>query len=114
MERWCHFIQGRSIELKEITDNIIFDEKKCAQVMRDDAQIQKISDKQKVLNYLSSFKPDCVAAGKVYDCVKGEFTDITIEGYEDGEYYWETTQIYYFDKYDIKLDDDFVRKVIAL
>lgn len=38
------------------------------------------------------------------DYIGKEFTDITIEGYEDGEYYWETTQIYYFDKYDIKLD----------
>lgn len=100
--------------MKEITNNIVFDEKKCAHVMKDGAQIQKCSEKDKVLKYLRSFDVDSVSSGYVYDSVKKQYTDMKIEGYSDGEYAWESSQIYYFENYDIKLSDAFIKKAIGV
>ena len=49
--------------MKEITDNIVFDKRNRAQVMRDGAQIQECSEKDKVLKYLKSFDVECVSSG---------------------------------------------------
>ena len=32
--------------------------------------------------------------------------------YESGDYYWNTSDIYHFEKYDLKLNDDFVQYVL--
>nr|DAV69613.1 MAG TPA: hypothetical protein [Caudoviricetes sp.] len=100
--------------MKEITDNIVFDKRNRAQVMRDGAQIQECSEKDKVLKYLKSFDVECVSSGYVYDSVKKEYTNVGIKGYTDGEYGWGSSQIYYFENYDIKLSDAFIKKAIGV
>ena len=46
-------------------------------------------------------------------CRRKEYTDITNVTYCDGEYYWDSTVIYYFEYYDVVLDGDFVKKVVG-
>lgn len=80
--------------------------------MTEDAKTEKGVAKEKVLAYLQSFEDDSVCAGKVYDMHKKEYTDITNVTYCDGEYYWDSTVIYYFEYYDLKLEDKFIEKVL--
>lgn len=99
-------------KMKEITKNIVFNEHVATLTMKSDAKIEKISEKERVLEYLKAFDMDAVCAGKVYDMVKKEYTDITIVTYSDGEYYWDSSVIYYFENYDIELETEFVCKVM--
>lgn len=81
--------------------------------MAEDAKTEKCAAKEQILAYLQSFEDDSVCAGKVYDMFKKEYTDITNVTYCDGEYYWDSTIIYYFEYYDVALDAEFVKKVVG-
>lgn len=68
--------------------------------------------KEKVLKYLRNSKVIAAAPG----IMKDVFMEKTISGemlaYSDGEYYWGSEAIYYFEKYDLKLPDAFIDKII--
>ena len=97
--------------MKEITNYKEFNEEENAPLLVDNTGIS-YADKKGIIGYLNKFDVDCVSAGKVYDFVKKEYTDIDLVTYTDGEYYWSASEIYHFDKHDIKLDIKFVNKVI--
>ena len=44
------------------------------------------------------------------------FTDKEVKsadnGYSDSEYIWRESEIYYFEKYNLKLNDDFIKYVL--
>lgn len=73
---------------------------------------QEVPHKKQVLEYLSSCKVIAAAPGVMKDA----FTNQTIPGemlaYSDGEYYWGSEAIYYFDKYNLELPSEFLNKVI--
>ena len=73
---------------------------------------KSIPAKEKVLAYLKSFDPDCVAGMYLVDEVTGETIHSCVEGYEDSEFYWDTREIYHFEKYNLHLDEDFVEYVV--
>ena len=73
---------------------------------------EKIEHKNTILKYLRSFNEDCVSAGKVFDEIENKQVDIALISYTDGEFYWNEADIYYFENYDLKLEDDFVQKVL--
>lgn len=70
------------------------------------------SNKEKVLRHLRNSKVIAAAPG----IMKDVFTKQTINGemlaYSDGEYYWGSEAIYYFEKYNLKLPDTFIDKII--
>lgn len=99
--------------MKQITECIELNEKKHALCLATNAKKEIVANKSEIVNYLKSFNSDCVSAGRVFDSVIDEYTDITDEAFDDGEFCWSSTDIYYFDKYDIKLNSDFIKKVIA-
>ena len=70
-----------------------------------------IENKAKVLQYMRSCKVIAAAPGRMIDA----FSHATIPGemlaYSDGEYYWGSEAIYYFEKYNLKLPDDFVNRI---
>lgn len=70
-------------------------------------------DKEKILGYLKSFPADCAAGMSLVDEITGETQNIGVEGYEDGEFYWDTREIYHFEKYNIKLNADFMQHVLS-
>ena len=37
---------------------------------------------------------------------------LTVRLYTDGEYSWTSEEIYHFEKYNLELNEDFVKKVI--
>lgn len=70
------------------------------------------TSKEKVLQHLRNSKVIAAAPG----IMKDVFAEKTINGemlaYSDGEYYWGSEAIYYFEKYDLKLPDAFIDKII--
>lgn len=75
---------------------------------------KSISEKKKILQYLKSFEPDCAAGMLLVDEITGEETSNGVMGYEDGMYYWDTREIYHFEKYDMELQNDFIEYVMKM
>ena len=71
----------------------------------------KSEHKEQVLAYLKNGELASIG-GLVTDFGTGEWTNIENLDYENGEFYWCTSDIYHFEKYDLKLRDDFVRYVL--
>lgn len=71
-----------------------------------------IEGKGKVLHYLKNGSDDGVRCSSVYDYVKKESTSKTIHLFTDGEYYWDSEEIYHFEKYNIPLNERFVKKAL--
>lgn len=69
--------------------------------------------KKLILNYLNSFKPICASGMWLKDEIDGSIINIQVLGYSDGEYLWDTREIYHFEKYDMKLNDDFIKYVLS-
>lgn len=71
-----------------------------------------ISDKNEILKYMKSLSPSIFTSAPVIDI----FTDKEIKsadnGYSDSEYIWRESEIYYFEKYNLKLNDDFIKYVL--
>lgn len=72
---------------------------------------EPLKDKEKILFFLRSFPPVSIT-GKVIDAQNGEWTNIDNLDYESGDFYWDSSDIYHFEKYDIKLNDEFVQYVL--
>lgn len=72
-----------------------------------------IEGKQKILSYLKNGKSDGVRCSGIFDYVDNDPQFDTIHLFTDGEYYWNSEEIYHFEKYNMKLDDDFVKKVLS-
>lgn len=69
-------------------------------------------EKSKLLKYLKSGKILGKGVSEVYDCVMHETIGQTMCYYTDGEYEWDNAIIYHFEKYDSKLENHFVRKIL--
>ncbi len=68
--------------------------------------------KKLILDYLNSFKTICASGMWLKDVIDGSIINIQVLGYSDGEYLWDTREIYHFEKYDMKLNDDFIQHVL--
>lgn len=69
--------------------------------------------KNDILNY---FKQHNVAYSVVIcpatDYITGKTLDNLIECFDDEVYTWTSEEIYHFEKYDLKLNDDFINHVL--
>lgn len=71
------------------------------------------TEKNTVLKYLKKYSEDCVAIACVAtDYVTGETLNESILSYDDGVYCWTNEEIYLFEKYNLKLNDDFIEHVL--
>jgi hypothetical protein len=64
--------------------------------------------KADLLAYMTSKQTDGVAAGVARDQIDGKTRIGLPVACNDGEYSWTTELIYYVDKYNLQLPDDFV------
>lgn len=69
--------------------------------------------KEDVLYYLKSFSPSWITSAKVVDMVTNEKTDKCDSSFFDGKYEWSETDIYHFEKYNMPLNDSFVKFVLS-
>ena len=73
----------------------------------------EIEHKKEILSYLKKFPPHAYSSGYVYDKISKAKTDIIDSLTGDGKYLWGTTEVYYFEKYNLKLNDDFIQYVLG-
>ena len=93
---------------------------KCREIYKDDSlpsikeliQSTPIKGKKTVLEYLKSGKKGAVAPGKVVDIISNEPISGEFCCYSDGKFGWRSDTIYYFEKYNMMLDDDFIKHVL--
>ena len=72
-----------------------------------------IEQKELVLRYLKNGKVVATAAGRAYDFLTGEEILGEYLLYSDGVFEWSSSLIYYFEKYNIKLEGDFISHVLS-
>ena len=70
-----------------------------------------IDDKADILRYLKSGIDDGVRCSCIYDYVHNEPTFTSIFLFSDGEFFWDSEEIYHFEKYNMELDSEFLKKV---
>ena len=92
---------------KEITDNL------------DYLTIQKrirflCKNKRKVLDYLKRHGEEyaCLTCSAMDYVTNKHIKGISLKTFTDGEYLWTNEEVYHFEKYNLKLNDDFIRHVL--
>ena len=68
-------------------------------------------EKARILEYFNKFKPIAYAPMLVKDVISGA-TIGTPAAYKDGDFSWESVDVYYFDKYNINLTPRFLEHVL--
>lgn len=67
--------------------------------------------KGQILKYLKNGKEVALRCASIYDYVKDEpLLGETIKLFTDGEWYWDSAEIYHFEKYNIELNKEFLKK----
>lgn len=73
---------------------------------------KEIPEKHKVLEYLKSFGKTACTTARVVDLFTGEEQSFIDDARSDGVYLWRDSEIYHFEKYNLKLNDDFIEHVL--
>lgn len=72
-----------------------------------------IDGKDEIVSYMKSGHKEWFTTACVQDIVTEQETDISDTGFTDGEYLWYAAEIYHFEKYNLKLNDDFIAHVLS-
>ncbi len=70
------------------------------------------ASKETILAYLRSGKVHMVTAAKVVDALAKTRTKVDLVFMNDGNYAWTSAIIYYVDKYNLQLPDEFVHHIL--
>lgn len=73
----------------------------------------EIKNKDTILNYLKRFPYSAYTSQPVYDRFSGKEVFSADNAHSDGYYTWYESEIYHFERYNLKLNDDFVEYVLA-
>lgn len=70
-------------------------------------------NKQIVLNYLKKGRVTAVYPARLVDVVTKETKNVSLRCLSDGKFCWRSDLIYFYEKYNIKLDADFISRVLS-
>lgn len=73
-----------------------------------------IPEKEKILDYLKRTPKDGVRCSTLNDFVTKELLTPAVWTHSDGEYNWDDEEIYHFEKYNMKLNQEFIDKVLSI
>ena len=62
--------------------------------------------------YLNKFSPSVFTYEPLIDIFTEKKISDADNGYSDGEYEWYDSDIYYFEHYNLKIDENFVKKIV--
>ena len=97
--------------MKSIADYKEFNDEKTSPSIVEGVTKTEIPKKSEILKYMRSFEADVVCPARVYDEVTKEVTNLKLVYYTDGEFFWDERVIYHFEKYNILLNEDFLKKI---
>lgn len=89
-----------------------FDEDMGFPKMSDYFSSEPYEGKNKIVKYLKNGRKTYAAPGTETDVFTGEKISIEMCGMTDGEYSWAGVLSYYVEKYNLRLPEDFVKKVL--
>lgn len=72
-----------------------------------------IKNKERILRYLKSGKTKFISPSAIVDIFTGKTVNIELCIYTDGAYAWSSETMYYFEKYNLKLNQDFIDFVLS-
>lgn len=98
--------------MKSVVNYKEFNDKENAPSILEDITEKEIPGKSQILRYMKSFEEDVVCPARVYDEVSQKYTLLTLVYYTDGEFVWDESVIYHFEKYNIVLDTEFIKKAL--
>ena len=73
---------------------------------------KSIKQKDIILQYLKKFPYSAYTSQPVFDKFSGEEVFEADNAHTDGVYTWYESEIYHFEKYNLKLNDDFIEYVL--
>ena len=71
-----------------------------------------IDNKQVILDYFKKISSFASSPSMAKDVITGESIG-GLNAYNDGFYYWHNDTVYHFEKYNLKLPDDFIKHVLS-
>lgn len=71
-----------------------------------------IPEKERILRYLKSFPNYGTRCSTLYDYVEDVLYSPTVFSHYDGTYYWDDEEVYHFEKYNMKLEENFIQWVL--
>ena len=73
-----------------------------------------LPEKAKILEYFQNHTSNAAyASSTIVDVTTHTDTKIPEALYNDGEYRWSATLVYLFEKYNLKLNDEFIQHVLS-
>ncbi len=72
----------------------------------------EIQNRNAILEYMKKNEAEAVQARAMTDYVSGAVLHGSVECFTDGKYFWTSEEIYHFEKYNLKLNDDFIQYVL--
>ena len=99
--------------MNTISKNKLYEKKIDLQLLKDTCSTVESVHKHTIISYLKNSKrASSCTTERVYDYFEDHFVEIPIVAYHDDKYYWDDRDIYYFEKYNMKLNDDFINHVL--
>lgn len=71
------------------------------------------NEKTALLQYMKAYSPCAFTSQPVKDVFSGKIVADANNARSDGEYRWYESEIYHFEKYNLKLSDEFIRHVLS-
>lgn len=68
--------------------------------------------KKQILFYLRNFKPSLFTSQPVIDAFTGKVVSGADNGYFDGRFLWYESEVFYFEKYNLALTNEFTEYVL--
>lgn len=72
---------------------------------------KEINRKKDIVDYLKRGTITSASPSGIYDVINGEKIDTELQMMNDGKYAWRSDLIYYVEKYNMKLPDDFINHI---
>lgn len=88
-----------------------FDDDNTLPSIRDNVSDIAPKNKSEILKHLKSGKSLFASAARVKDIFTSKATNVELCTFTDGVYTWTSEEMYYFDKYNLKLNDDFIMTI---
>lgn len=71
-----------------------------------------VSQKNKILSFMRKAPVVAYTSFPVYDRITGDEVFPANNAHSDGNFTWYESEIYHFEKYNLKLNDDFIEYVL--
>lgn len=70
-------------------------------------------DKEKILSYFKKYEPVAFTSEPLVDMFSDKQIKDADNCYTDGFFTWYDSDIYYFEHYNLKLDEKFIKKILS-